>query len=113
MADDQVQGTDTASPTDVAAAKVEVPTGSPLAKISAKGILWLSLILIAAFLASKYFGWHYVTSHDEGAEKDDWDQINGIILSIDTFITLFLGGLIGAGVQSGATSSATKAAETN
>jgi hypothetical protein len=100
-------------PTDTPSPQPVVPPASPFAKVPWWGVLAVTVIVIGAFFAYKIVAWGYITGHDEAAEREDWDQINGIVLSVDTFITLVIGALLGATTQSGIVAAATNAADKN
>jgi gas vesicle protein len=89
-------------------------TDPPLA---ARWPWWVSAVLaivsLAVLIYFVYRGWSYVVHHGEAAEKEDYEQLLGLIDRIQTVAMFILGAILGVSVAGAGAASAVAAATKN
>lgn len=73
----------------------------------------IAAVALTAVLVVLAFGWVYIVQHNEAQERDDWEQLLGLIDRIQNIALFVLGALLGVSVTGAATKSAAVAADKN
>lgn len=106
------ESTDLEEPVEVEEPEVEAPS-APWSKLPGWAIGAVTFLALAGFAWAISNGWDYIVSKDETAEKEDWEQLLGLIDRVDTLVLFVLGAVFGVAVQAGQTVNAKRVADKN
>lgn len=88
------------------------PSG-PWTRMPAWVIAAIALLALAGFGTVIWWGWDFVVSTGERAERQDWEQLSGLIDRVDNLALFVLGAIFGVAVQARQTADAKSAATKN
>lgn len=90
-----------------------VEAGGPWARLPAGVIAAIALLALAGFGTVIWWGWDFVVTRGERAERQDWEQLSGLIDRVDNLALFVLGAVFGVAVQARQTADAKVAATKN